>query len=74
MHNETSVPEPSSSGVETGTENLKRYVSPGTYQILAELIQRGNTLVPKIHKLINYIWNKGSQDSSVSTETRLQAG
>jgi hypothetical protein len=38
---------------------LKRYKSPGTDQIPAELIQAGgNTLRSEIHKLINCIWNK----------------
>jgi hypothetical protein len=38
---------------------LKRYKSPGTDQIPAELIQAGaNILRSKIHKLINCIWNK----------------
>jgi hypothetical protein len=38
---------------------LKRYKSPGIYQIPAELIQAGgNTLRYEIHKLINCIWNK----------------
>jgi hypothetical protein len=38
---------------------LKRYKSPGIYQIPAELIQAGgNTLRSEIHKLINCIWNK----------------
>jgi hypothetical protein len=50
------VPEPSSSEVETAIENLKRYKSPGTDQIPAELIQAGgNTLRSEIHKLINCI-------------------
>jgi hypothetical protein len=53
------VPEPSSSEVEIAIENLKRYKSPGIYQIPAELIQAGgNTLCSEIHKLINCIWNK----------------
>jgi hypothetical protein len=38
---------------------LKKYESPGSDQILAELIQAGGeTLVSVIHKLINSIWNK----------------
>jgi hypothetical protein len=38
---------------------LKRYKSPGTDQIPAELIQAGgNALRSEIHKLINCIWNK----------------
>jgi hypothetical protein len=40
-------------------EELKRYKSPGTDKIPAELIQTGgNTLHSEIHKLINYTWNK----------------
>jgi hypothetical protein len=40
-------------------ENMKGYKSPGTEQILAELIQAGgNTLWYEICKLINSIWNK----------------
>jgi hypothetical protein len=38
---------------------LKRYKSPGSDEISAELIQAGGeTLRSKIHKLINAIWNK----------------
>jgi hypothetical protein len=38
---------------------LKRYKSPGSDQIPAELIQAGGEILrSKIHKLINYIWNK----------------
>jgi hypothetical protein len=53
------VPEPSSFEVETAIGKLKRYKSPGTDQIPAELIQAGgNTLCSEIHKFINCIWNK----------------
>jgi hypothetical protein len=53
------VPEPSSSEVEIAIEKLKRYKSPGTDQILAELIQAGGeTFRSEIQKLINCIWNK----------------
>jgi hypothetical protein len=53
------VPEPSSSEVHVAIEKLKRYKSPGTDQIPAELIQAGgNTLRSEIHKLFNCIWNK----------------
>jgi hypothetical protein len=56
------VPEPSSSEYEIAIEKLKRYKTPGTDQILAELIQAGgNTLRFEIHKLINCIWNKEEQ-------------
>jgi hypothetical protein len=38
---------------------LKRYKSPGSDQIPAEMIQAGGkTLLPEIHKVINSIWNK----------------
>jgi hypothetical protein len=53
------VPEPSSSKVEIAIEKLKRYKSPGIYQIPAELIQAGGeTLRSEIHKPVNCIWNK----------------
>jgi hypothetical protein len=38
---------------------LKRYRSPDSDEIPAELIQAGGEILrSKIHKLINYIWNK----------------
>jgi hypothetical protein len=38
---------------------LKKYKSPGSDQILAEMIQtRWETLLSEIHKLINAAWNK----------------
>jgi hypothetical protein len=38
---------------------LKKYKSPGSDKIPAELIQAGGKmLLSAIHKLINYIWNK----------------
>jgi hypothetical protein len=53
------VPEPSFYEVEIAIEKLKRYNSPGTDQIPAEMIQAGgNTLHSDIHKRINCIWNK----------------
>jgi hypothetical protein len=53
------VPESSSFEVEITIKMLKRYKSPGTDQILAELIQAGgNTLHSEIYKCINCIWNK----------------
>jgi hypothetical protein len=53
------VPECSSFEVEIAIGRLKRYKSPGTDQILAEMIQAGgNTLRSEIHKVINCIWNK----------------
>jgi hypothetical protein len=40
---------------EIAIEKLKKYKSPGSAQMLAELIQaRGETLVSAIHKLINF--------------------
>jgi hypothetical protein len=40
-------------------KKLKKYKSPGSNQILAELIQgRGNMLLPEIHTLIGSVWNK----------------
>jgi hypothetical protein len=45
--------------VEIAIAMLKKYKSPGSNQILAELIQGGGkTLVFAIHKLINFIWNR----------------
>jgi hypothetical protein len=39
---------------------LKKYKSPGSDEILAELIQVGGDIVllSAIHKLINSVWNK----------------
>jgi hypothetical protein len=38
---------------------LKKYKSPGTNQIVAELIQAwSETLRSEIHKLIDSVWNK----------------
>jgi hypothetical protein len=38
---------------------LKKYTSPGSDQISAELIQAGGeTLLPMIHELTNSTWNK----------------
>jgi hypothetical protein len=38
---------------------LKKYKSPGSDEILEELIQAGGeTLLSAIHKLINAVWNK----------------
>jgi hypothetical protein len=38
---------------------LKKYKSPGSDQISAELIQgEGETLVSAIYRLVNSIWNK----------------
>jgi hypothetical protein len=53
------VPEPNAFEVKMATEKLKRHKSPGTDEILTELIKaRGRTVRTQIHKLINSIWNK----------------
>jgi hypothetical protein len=45
--------------VEIATAKLKKYKSPGSDQIAAELIQAGGEiLLSAIHKLINSVWNK----------------
>jgi hypothetical protein len=44
--------------VEIAIAKLKKYKSPGSVQILVELIQAGVRLVYVDHKLINSIWNK----------------
>jgi hypothetical protein len=50
------VPGPSPE-VQIAIAKLKKYKSPGSDQIPAELIQAG-MLLSEIHKLINFIWNK----------------
>jgi hypothetical protein len=53
------VPEHSPFKVESAMGKLKRYKSPGTDYIMAEMIKAGgNTLHFKFHELINCIWNK----------------
>jgi hypothetical protein len=53
------VPGPSRLEVEIAIAKLKKYKSPGSDQIPAELIQTGGEmLLSTIHKLINSIWNK----------------
>jgi hypothetical protein len=53
------VPEPSLFKVETAIGKLKRYKSPGTYQIPAELIKAGGeTLCSETYKLICSIMNE----------------
>jgi hypothetical protein len=53
------VPGPSRLEVEIAIAKLKKYKSPGSDQIPAELIQAGGEmLLSAIHKLINSIWNK----------------
>jgi hypothetical protein len=44
---------------EIAISKLKKYKSPGSNQILAELIQSGvKTLLSATHKLINSVWIK----------------
>jgi hypothetical protein len=53
------VPGPSPLEVEIAVAKLKKYKSPGSDQILAELIQAGDKmLLSVIHKLVNSVWNK----------------
>jgi hypothetical protein len=53
------IPGPSHPEAEIAVTKLKKYKSPGSDQILAELIQtRAEILLSAIHKLINSIWNK----------------
>jgi hypothetical protein len=53
------VPDPSHLEVDISIAKLKKYKSPGSDQILAELYQAGGeTLVSVIYKLITSIWNK----------------
>jgi hypothetical protein len=45
--------------IQIAISKLKKYKSPGSDQILAELIQRGGKiLLSAIHKLIDSVWNK----------------
>jgi hypothetical protein len=45
--------------VEIAVVKLKKYKSSGSDQIPSEMIRAGGeTLLPRIHKLINSIWNK----------------
>ena len=44
---------------DTATDKSKKYKSPGTVQIAAEIIQVGRAkLYSEIHKLINSTWNE----------------
>jgi hypothetical protein len=50
---------PSRLEVEIAIAKLKKYKSPGSDQIPAEMIQAGGEmLLSAIHKLINSVWNK----------------
>jgi hypothetical protein len=52
-------PGPSRLEVEIAIVKFKKYKSPGSDQILAELIQGGSEiLLSVIHKLVNSVWNK----------------
>jgi hypothetical protein len=52
-------PGPSLLEVEIAVAKLKQYKSPGSDEILVELIQAGGEiLLSVIHKLINSVWNK----------------
>jgi hypothetical protein len=56
---EPSVLSPSRLEVEIAIAKLKKYKSPGSDQISAELTQPGGEiLLSPIHKLINSVWNK----------------
>jgi hypothetical protein len=53
------VPSPSRPEVEIAVVKLKKYESPASDQIPAELIQaEGEILLSEMHKLINSVWNK----------------
>jgi sorting nexin-29 len=53
------VPKPSRFEVEIAIAKLKKYKSPGSDEISAELIQEGGEIfMSAIHKLINFVWNK----------------
>jgi hypothetical protein len=51
--------DPNSFEVEIAIAKLKRYKSLGSDEIPVELIRAGNDILcSKIHKLINFTWNK----------------
>jgi hypothetical protein len=53
------VPDRSRLEVEIATAKLKKYKSPGSDQIPAEIIQEGGEILLSVnHKLINSVWNK----------------
>jgi hypothetical protein len=63
------IPDPNHSEVEVAIAKLKRYKSPGSDAILAELIQAGvEMLCSEINKLINYIWNKEELPDCTSSQ------
>jgi hypothetical protein len=56
---ESFVPGPSRLETEIAIAKLKKYKSPGSDEIPAELIQAGGEiLLSTIHKLINSVWYK----------------
>jgi hypothetical protein len=56
---ESLVPGPSRFEVETAIAKLKKYKSPASDKIPAELIQaEGEILLSAIHRLINSVWNE----------------
>jgi hypothetical protein len=56
---EPSATDPSPFEVEIAIAKMKRYKSPGSDQLPAELIQAGGKILhSKIHGPINSIWNK----------------
>jgi hypothetical protein len=71
------VPEPSLVEVKIAIGKLKSYKSPGTDNILAELIKAGGEILYSgIHRLICCIWNKEElpQQWKESYCTNLQKG
>jgi hypothetical protein len=69
------VLEPGPSEVELAIANLRKYKSPGSDQIPAELIKAGGeTLQSEIHKLINSIWSKEELLDQLYYFTNLQEG
>jgi hypothetical protein len=54
------VPEPSATEFGVTIRKLRRYKSPGSDQISAELVQAGGARIlhSEVHKLIMLIWNK----------------
>jgi hypothetical protein len=69
---ELAVLEPSYFEVEIAIEKLKRYKSPRTDKVLAEVIQAGgNSLCFEIHKLINSIWNNNCHSNKRNLSSYL---
>jgi hypothetical protein len=55
----TLVLEPNLFEVEIVNAEWRKYISPNSDKIPAEMIQAvGEALLSKIHKLINFVWNK----------------